>query len=203
MSKTRLSSGVPRQRITIAAKKVALETTRFTLRSLRPSDASARYLSWIADAEIMAALNMPARTLTEPELRAHIAEFDNRTRYLIGMFDKETRVHFGIFVIDVMLVHRLAKLQYLIGDANFRGIGALRETMAGVIGHLFTRRGIEKVAAQVATDNAPSIAALEAVGLRMEGELKGEIRAFDDGRRIDQFTFGALHSEWRPPEKLR
>ena len=173
------------------------------LRSLRPSDAGTRYLSWIADARTMGALNMPARKLTETQLRAHIAEFDNRTRYLIGMFDKETRLHFGIYVIDVMLVHRLAKLQYLIGDENFRGIGALRETMSGLIGFLFQRRGIEKVAAQVATDNAPSIAALKAVGLRMEGELRGEIRAFDDGGRIDQFTFGALHDEWRAPEKLR
>ena len=203
MSKITVKSGAPKKRVTFAGQQVSLETVRFKVRSLRPSDAGERYLSWIADAEAMGALNMPARTLSEQDLRAHIAEFDNRTRYLIGMFDKETRLHFGIYVIDVMLVHRLAKLQYLIGDADFRGIGALRETMAGLITHLFTRRGIEKITAQVATDNAPSIAALEAVGLRKEGEMRGEIRAFDDGRRIDQLFFGVLHNEWKQPQNLR
>ncbi len=203
MSNITVKPGQPKRRVAFSGPPVSLETERFKLRSLRPSDAGKRYLSWIADAEVMNALNMPARELTEQELRAHILEFDNRARYLIGMFDKETRRHFGVFLIDVMLQQRLARLQYFIGDHDFRGIGALRETMTGLVAYLFKRRGIEKIAAQVATDNAPSIAALEALGFRVEGEMKGEIRAFDDGRRIDQLFFGVLHDEWQAPESVR
>ncbi len=203
MANITVKPGQPRRRVSFSGQQVSLETERFKLRSLRPSDAGKRYLGWIADAEVMNALNMPARKLTETELRAHISEFDNRDRYLIGMFDKDTGLHFGVFLIDVTLRQRLARLQYFIGDKGFRGIGALRETMAGLVTYLFGRRGIEKIAAQVATDNAASTAALKAVGFRIEGEMKGEIRAFDDGRRIDQLFFGVLHDEWRAPENLR
>jgi len=202
MSNVSVRPGRPRRRVAFAGEPIKLETERFQLRSLRPSDASERYLGWIADASVMNFLNMPARQLTMSELRAHISEFDNRSRALIGMFDRETGIHFGLFLMDVMLQHRLAKLQYLIGAREFRGIGALRECMAGLVEHLFERRGIEKVAAQVAVDNAPSIAALEAVGFRREGEMKGEIRAFDDGRRIDQYFYGLLENEW-PPSKAQ
>ena len=197
MSNVTVKPGASKRRVAFSGQLVKLETERFRLRSLRPSDASARYLGWIADDAVMNPLNMPGRELTERLLRAHISEFDNRARYLIGMFDKETGTHFGVFLVDVMLQQRLARLQYFIGDTNFRGIGALRETMVGLVDHLFSRRGIEKIAAQVSTDNAPSIAALKAVGFRMEGEMKGEIRAFDDGRRIDQLFFGILHDEWQ------
>jgi RimJ/RimL family protein N-acetyltransferase len=203
MANVSIKPGAPRRRVSFAGQVVKLETKRFKLRSLRPSDASERYLGWIADDATMNPLNMPGRKLTEKALRAHIAEFDNRARYLIGMFDKETGAHFGIYLMDVMLQHRIARLQYFIGDMAFRGIGALRETMAELISCLFERRGIEKIAAQVALDNAPSIAALKALGFRIEGEMKGEIRAFDDGRRIDQLFFGILHDEWQMPEGFR
>lgn len=169
------------------------------MRSLRPSDASADYLGWIADPEVMNPLNMPARDLSLDDLRAHISQFDNRHRYLIGMFDKETGRHFGVYLIEVLVAHRLAKMQYFIGERGFRGIGAFTETAAGLVAYMFAARGIEKMAAQVATDNAASIAGLEAVGFRREGEMRGEIRAFDDGRRIDQYFYAALKTEWRAP----
>ena len=197
---TRQSAQTGARKFGIAAPQVSLETPRFRLRSLRPSDASAAYLGWIGDAEVMNPLNMPARTLTLDDLKAHISQFDDRHGYLIGMFDKETGRHFGVYLIEVMVVHRLAKMQYLIGERAFRGIGAFRETAAGLVGYMFAARGIEKMAAQVATDNAASIAGLEAIGFRREGEMRGEIRAFDDGRRIDQYFYAALKTEWRAPQ---
>lgn len=187
--------------IRIAGRPVALETERFRLRSLRPSDASERYLGWMADSQVMTPLNMPARNLTLTDLKAHISGFDNRARYLIGMFDKETATHFGVFLIDAIALHRLAKIQYLIGEADFRGIGALRETAAALITHLFKARAIEKIAAQVTIGNDASIAALKALGFRIEGEMKGEIKSFQDGSRLDQLFFGILDTEWQPPAK--
>jgi len=180
-------------------RAISLETKRFKLRSLRARDASERYLSWIADAEIMTPLNMPARNLSLEDLKGHIAAFDNRTRYLLGMFDRKTGAHFGVYIVDVSLPQRLARIQYMIGDREFRGIGALRETAIALVGHLFEKRAVEKIAAQVSVDNAPSIAALKAIGFRIEGEMRGEIRSFQDGTRIDQYFFAALHDEWQPP----
>ena len=184
-------------RLKMAAPQVSVATDRFMLRSLRPSDASERYLSWIADPDTMTPLNMPARELSLAELKSHIASFDQQTRLLIGMFEAETRAHFGVFLVDVVAPHRLAKLQYLIGEREFRGIGALRECARGLIRHLFEKRSIEKVAAQVTIGNDASMEALKAIGFRVEGEMKGEIKSFQDGSRLDQVFFGLLRDEWR------
>lgn len=190
-------STVSPRRVKMAGRPLAVETERFKLRSLRGSDASAQYAAWFADPDLMTPLNMPVRTLSIADLKAHIAGFDNHLRYVLGMFDKASGEHFGVFLIDTIPLHRIAKLQYLIGVPEYRGIGALRETGAGLITSLFKARGIEKVAAQVTVGNEPSMAALKALGFRAEGEMKGEIRSFQDGRRLDQLFFGLLKDEWQ------
>lgn len=182
----------------LSGKPIACETERFKLRSLTPADASRDYLSWIADKDVMTPLNMPARKLTLGNLANHIAGFDNQQRYLVGMFDKEAGTHFGIYLIDASPQHRLAKLSFLIGEHAFRGIGALRETAAGLINHLFTRCGMEKIAAQVIIGNETSIAALEALGFEREGTMRGEILSFrPNGGRLDQYFYGLLRDDWQ------
>ena len=183
-------------RVNLAGRSIAFETERFTVRSLRSSDASERYLGWIADSAIMEPLNMPARKLSSGDLKKHISGFDNRTRFLLGMFDKSSGLHFGIYLVDILALHRLARLQYLIGDREYRKIGAFRETARTLVTHLFERRGIEKITAQVNAGNVASAKGLQTIGFRLEGEMKGEIRSFKDGSRIDQLFFGVLKSEW-------
>jgi RimJ/RimL family protein N-acetyltransferase len=188
----------PKFGFSTSGKPIACETERFKLRTVTPADASPAYLGWIADAEVMTPLNMPARALTLGDLANHISAFDNQNRFLVGMFDKDTGTHFGIFLIDASPQHRLAKLSFLIGEDAFRGVGALREAAAGLITHLFTARGFEKVAAQVIVGNEPSIAALEALGFEREGTMRGEIRSFrPNGGRLDQYFYGLLRDDWK------
>jgi len=177
---------------------IGLETERFKLRSLKPSDASQRYINWIADEAVMTPLNMPVRTLTRPELATYISAFDNRLRYLVGMFDKETDIHFGILQADIAPQHALAKLSFLIGEKDYRGIGALRECAVALITHLFEARDIEKIAARVTVGNEASRANFEKMGFRNEGLMVGEIKSFEDGSRLDQHLFGQLKEEWAP-----
>lgn len=178
---------------------ISFETKRFKVRSLGLKDASEKYLSWINDPEIMNPLNMPARQLSKNDLQEHIAGFNNRNRFILGMFDKASDDHFGIYLVDVSWRQRLGRIQYFIGDAEYRRLGALRETATGLVSYLFQKRGVEKIAAQVAVDNEPSILALEAIGFSREGEMKGEIRSFKDDKRIDQYFYGVLHDQWKTP----
>jgi RimJ/RimL family protein N-acetyltransferase len=175
-----------------ARRPIVLETDRLKLRSLRPSDASRRYLKWIADPEVMTPLNMPARELNLGELAAYIASFDDRQRYLVGIFEKEGDRHIGILMVEVNSQHRLAKLSFLIGEADWRGKGALREAGAALIAHLFAERSIEKIKAQAMADNTASQATLEALGFQAEGLMPGEVRSFVDGTRLDQYLYGLL-----------
>jgi RimJ/RimL family protein N-acetyltransferase len=180
-----------------AGPAIDIATARYRLRSLAAADASAKFLAWIADPQVMEPLNMPARNLTRPEILAYVQGFDRRRRHLLGMFDKASGSHFGIVIVEISEQHRLAKLAYLIGDETYRGKGALRECLNTLISHLFERLGIEKITAHVETGNMPSIKALEALGLRREGTMRGEIRSFRDGARLDQYFYGLLKPEWR------
>jgi [ribosomal protein S5]-alanine N-acetyltransferase len=157
---------------------VDITTERFRIRTLTPADASQRFLAWIADADVMGPLNMPARQLTSAEIVAYVGTFDRKRRHLLGLFDKTSAAHIGIVIVEISEQHRLAKIAYLIGDKAYRGKGAMRECLAAVIGHAFTRLGIEKITAHVETVNSASINVLEALGLRREGTMRGEIRSF-------------------------
>jgi ribosomal-protein-alanine N-acetyltransferase len=179
-----------------AGAPIDIATARYRLRSLAPADASARFLAWIADPNVMGPLNMPARNLTQPEILAYITGFDRKRRHLLGLFDKTSAAHIGIVIIEISEQHRLAKIAYLIGDKAYRGNGAMRECLTAVIAHVFNRLGIEKITAHVEIVNTASINVLEALGLRREGTMRGEIRSFRDGARLDQYFYGLLKSDW-------
>ncbi len=179
-----------------AGASIDIATDRFRIRSLAPGDASPKFLTWIADPDVMGPLNMPPRQMTSAEIVAFIGTFDRRRRHLLGLFDKTSAAHFGIVIVEISEQHRLAKIAYLIGDKIYRGQGAMRECLTTLIGHLFDRLGIEKITAHVETVNNPSIQVLEALGLRREGTMRGEIRSFRDGARLDQYFYGLLKSDW-------
>ncbi len=79
------------QRPVPAASPVILESHGFHIRSLRPHDASEKLSSWLADPDMMWGLNIPGRDWPIEKQQAFILSFDNRKRYLIGIFCKGDR----------------------------------------------------------------------------------------------------------------
>lgn len=178
---------------------VNIETDRFRLRTLKPSDASREFLDWIANPELMTPLNMPPRNLNQDELESYIEAFDNRSRYLVGMFDKQNDTHFGILVMDVNNTHGFGKMSFLVGHRDYRRVGAFRETAAGLIANMFDERGLEKVIVHVVVGNEPSMKALEALGFTNEGTLRSHVKSFVGDGRHDQYHYGLLKGELRLP----
>ncbi len=181
---------------------IAINTDRFLLRSLVPSDTSEQFLSWIADPEVMSPLNMPARHFTVGQLQAYITGFDNQTRYLVGMFGKRDETLFGILSMDINTTHSFGKMSFLIGHPDYKRIGAFRETAAGLISHMFEVRGLEKIIVHVNAGNEPSMRALEALGFTNEGTLRSHVRSFIGEGRHDQHHYGLLKGELRLPAQL-
>jgi hypothetical protein len=106
---------------------VDIETERFRLRSLKPVDASERWLAWVADPEVVHPTNAPVRHMTRQELASYIAGHDNYRRYLIGVFDKASGVHIGFYFIDVDRNHDTATFNVIIGEKSFWGRGVINE----------------------------------------------------------------------------
>lgn len=173
-----------------------IDTERFYLRTLKPSDASARWQAWLADPEVMHPLNTPTREISLERLRAHIAKHDQVKRHLIGVFVRGENLHIGFYRIDVDLRHRLATFNVVIGDRDYWGRKVVLETRAALLDYFFRKQNIAKAIGQPPARNFPSVFNYRAQGWRLEGILKAHRQSTLTGDRFDQLQFGLTQEEW-------
>ena len=178
-------------------RPIEIETERFRLRSLKPIDASERWLGWIEDPEVVQPTNAPVRHMTRQELARYIGDHDNHTRYLIGVFDKESSIHIGFYFIDVDRAHDTATFNMVIGEKAFWGKGVVNETRAALLDYFFDKLGMGKVCGGPLSRNFPMIFNYKAQGWIYEGTLRGHFKSVIDGSRLDQLRFRFLAHEWR------
>jgi RimJ/RimL family protein N-acetyltransferase len=182
-------------------RPVILKTERFALRSLKPSDASERWMNWLKDPEVMSPLNAPIRKWAVKELMAHIGSADNNERYLIGIFDLSSNVQIGFFMVDVDLMHRRANFNIVIGEKSWWGKGVVNETRAALLDEFFNNRSIEKATGMPLARNFPAVFNYKAQGWRHEGTLRGQCLSVEDGSRLDQYQFGLTKDNWSASER--
>jgi [ribosomal protein S5]-alanine N-acetyltransferase len=179
-------------------KPIAIETKRFAVRSLTARDVSGAFRIWVSNPTVMAALNMPARRLSQADLERFIASYDDKVRYLVGIFVRGTGEIIGAFMLDVTPAHALVKASGFIGDRNWWGKMVFEEVGTGLFDEFFKNRGIEKATAQVWEKNFAALVPLRRLGFQVEGFLRNEIRAFDGSGRRNQFILGLLAADWKP-----
>src|ERR1700758_4051510 len=153
----------------VKGRPVDLQTDRFRLRSLKPVDASERWLGWAKDPEVMGPLNAPVSSMTRQDLTNYIGTSDNNGRYLIGIFDKESGIQIGFFMIDVDKVHQTATFNLVIGEKGWWGKGVVNETRGALLDHFFEHRGIQKACGCPLARNFPALFNYKAQGWRHEG----------------------------------
>jgi RimJ/RimL family protein N-acetyltransferase len=179
-------------------KPISIETQRFLVRSMTERDATGIFRAWISNPELMSALNMPARNLSSGDIARFIGGFDDKTRYLVGIFARQAQGLVGLLLMDVNTAHALVKFSGFIGDRNWRGKQVFEEVGEGLFDELFTARGLEKATAQVWEKNYAALVPLRRMGFKIEGFLRDEIKAFDKSGRRSQFLLGILASDWKP-----
>jgi RimJ/RimL family protein N-acetyltransferase len=180
-----------------SGRPIQIETERFRLRSLKPVDASERWLGWVKDPEIVHPANAPVRHMTRQELANYIAGFDNYTRYLIGVFDKSSGIQIGFFFVDVDRAHDTATFNVIIGEKSFWGKGVVNETRAVLLDYFFEILRMAKVCGGPLSRNFPMVFNYKAQGWIHEGTLRSHFKSVVDGSRLDQIRFRFLPHEWR------
>ncbi|HZT24241.1 MAG TPA: GNAT family protein [Pseudolabrys sp.] len=175
---------------------VLLQTKRFSLRSLKPTDAAERWINWLKDPDVMGPLNVPPRQWNVRELMAHISSADNHERYLIGIFDLVSKVQIGFYMIDVDIIHRRATFNAVVGEKTWWGKGVINETRAALLDEFFINRGIEKAVGMPLARNFPAVFNYKAQGWHHEGTLRGHCISLTGGTRLDQYQFGLAKAHW-------
>lgn len=186
-----LNLGGPSVRPQVGAP-VILETPGYQIRSLRPHDGTATFLGWLADPDLMWGLNIDTSEWSIDTLQNFILSFDNRQRYLIGIFCKVSRAMIGFYRLDVSLPHRIAHFAVGIGDRAYWGRNVLVETTPALLDHLFAVRAIEKVAVRILPSNRRILFNfMNSRRFFYEGRLTSEVRDLA-GARHDVLCFAAL-----------
>ncbi|HSE76617.1 MAG TPA: GNAT family N-acetyltransferase [Alphaproteobacteria bacterium] len=174
---------------------LAIATPRYVLRSLRASDVDETFVGWAADPEVMVTLNLPPRQITREDLVKYVERFDNRARFGLGVFDKDSKKLIGFYAVYCDMRNGLAQTNVCIGDRDYWGKKVVLETRGALIDFLFGVLKVNKIWGTPLARNFPSLFNYKAQGFTCEGVLRQHRRSFSGGW-LDQYMFGLLRSEW-------
>ncbi|MBE9555633.1 MAG: GNAT family N-acetyltransferase [Proteobacteria bacterium] len=182
---------------------VELLTENFVIRSMREQDITQRYADWWRDPELMAGLSTPYAGHSVERHRQQLRnQYDNKTKFLIGLFDKSTGKLIGVFFVFTNSFHRVANMTTIIGERDYWGKNILLELNGAGMDFLFGILGVDKVGGKAMARNLPTVFINKAMGLKVEAVLRKEWR-MPDGTRADLLQFGILREEWEKRRKER
>ncbi|MFC5289895.1 GNAT family N-acetyltransferase [Actinokineospora guangxiensis] len=169
---------------------------RLTVRRFRAADAPA-FAAYRSEPDVAHYQSWSA-PFPDADARRLVAEFATDDPRQPGWFQYAVELRAtGELVGDVAVgLHenlRQADLGFTVAPAHQRR-GYAREAVTAVLGHLFTERGLLRVAAECDARNTASAALLAALGFRREG-LRRE-HTLLKGEWTDDLLFGLLAREW-------
>jgi len=171
-----------------------LVTARLRLDALRRDDAAALF-AYRADPEVCryqgwrpAALADAERFIDDQSAMAAPSQGQWFQRAIRHRGD-------GVLIGDVgfCLADAQAEFGITLAPAE-QGRGYARETLHALLGWLFGEAGMHRVHASVDPRNAPSMALLQAMGMRKEAHFRENLLLH--GAWVDDIVFGLLASEW-------
>ncbi|MCO6052236.1 GNAT family N-acetyltransferase [Mesorhizobium sp. RP14(2022)] len=171
-------------------------TPNFIQKSLGPGSDLSAMQSWLADAELMRSLNLPARHLDLNQLARYAATFDNERKYLIGIYEKAQMRLIGYRILELNPAHRRANLHLLIAEEQYRSRRATDETQVPFYDFVFGTLKVNKLVAEIAAFNERTIRRAESSGYRFEARLERELLSHDGTTFVDQVRMALFAEDW-------
>lgn len=176
--------------------RIRLETDRFVLDSVTREDVDDEFLSWMADPQVMLGLNMPPRRMSRGQAVHYAMSFDNRSKSMLIVRDRNTEQKIGMFTISFRPVHQVAETAVVIGNKEYWGKNVVVEARGAILKFLFEEVGVHKVVGLPHGRNMSSIFNYQAMGFTCEAVLREQMTSVNGEERLDQLMFGLLRSEW-------
>jgi len=147
-------------------------------------------------------MNMPVQHWTKDHVVKYINKFDQRTRFLLGIFAKKTSIHIGILTIELRPAPGEFLVNMLIGEPEYRNKGVATEITMPFRDHLFETLGLTTMRATVLAHNGVINHYLCKTGWKLDGTVKGHVKSHSDGAMLDWATMTrALERQapwWQP-----
>lgn len=173
---------------------IRFETPRFYLRSLRPQDANEEYVSWWNDPEIQRGFGSSPRNFDRAKASRHIATFNNRNKFHLGIFSKKNDKMIGFFTI-VFQPGKVAATNICVGNKSYWGEDILLEIKTVALEFVFGVMNMEKAESRIYGRNLSSIYTNKVMGFKPEAVVRKHVPG-PEGKRLDVYVFGLLKDEW-------
>lgn len=173
-------------------KPIHIETNGFVLRSLVPEDVTPRFLEWLSESGMMRGLNLAGLGYTVAQFRDFVASFDDRSHYIVGIFDQASNLLVGFYTMDVGLTHKVGQITTGVGEAAYDGKKTLWATIDALLDHFFEQRDVDKVSARVLANNYRMLFVFkDNPRFILEGRLLQEC-LLPSGARVDILVFSSF-----------
>ena len=125
-----------------------------------------------------------------------LANRNKQTEYPFAVFDKRTNEYAGSTrFYDIQLQNKTLQLGYTWYGTQFHGTGLNRHCKFLLLQFAFEFMEMERVEFRADNNNAKSIAAMKAIGCKVEGVLRQNTLKLD-GTRRDSIVLSILKHEW-------
>jgi len=149
------------------------------------------------DPEASDMLNAPARAMTKAELVAYIKGFDQRTRILIGIFEKASGLLLGFLRNDVNFVTGQFLVSMIIGEKDHRNSGVTNAVTVPFRDYFFETLGMKVMMATALAHNRPIIHYLYSTGWTLDRTIERHIKSHSGERMLDLCFFSQTREAWR------
>ena len=185
----------------IPKKRVRLDCGKYLVRTVTIEDASDRWGSWMADPEASYMLNAPARHLKKREIVSYIKAFDQRSRLLLGIFEKPSWKHLGILRIDIDHEQSRFLVNLLIGEPEYRNKKVTSSIMVPFRDYFFETLGLKTMQATALPHNRPIIHYLLKSGWTLDKTVERDVKSHADDTMLDLCFFSLTGDAWRAWKK--
>ncbi|MGP0093053.1 MAG: GNAT family N-acetyltransferase [Xanthobacteraceae bacterium] len=169
---------------------------RYFARTIKREDASDRWASWLSDPWTAHVLNTPILKLQKSDIIQYIKKFDQRSRLLIGIFERRTGVHVGIVRLDIDYAANEALVNAIIGEAEHRNKGATVNIFVPILDYLFDTVRVDKVKASILMRNQVTMRFLLKLGWQID-QTKSQVKSKLDGTMLDLCSISYTREAYR------
>ena len=184
-------------------RKVWLDCGQYVLRTITAEDATDRWARWMEDREASEMLNAPPRTMTRSDLVAYIKGFDQRTRILIGIFEKPGGLLLGFLRNDVNSETGQFLVSMIIGEPEHRNSGVTNAVTVPFRDYFFETLGMKVMLATALSHNRPIIHYLYSTGWTLDRTVERSVKSTTDEQMFDLCFFSQTREAWREWKKAR
>ena len=178
-------------------RKIWVDGEKYLLRTITVEDASDRWAGWMADPEASFMLNAAPVEMTKEDLVSYIKSFDERSRFLVGIFEKATAKHLGFLRVDVNHDTGQFLVSMLIGEAEYRNTGVTNAVTIPFRDYFFETMGLKVMLATALAHNRPIIHYLYSTGWTLERTIERHVKSNLDERMFDLCFFSQTREAWR------